>query len=75
MNWLPKNKKYLYFKTIINSIEKQMTNLEKIQNNYDRLGVSSLIYKDFFQINKKTINAPIEKMSYGHGWRIHRKNI
>lgn len=50
-----------------------MTNLEKIQNNYDRLGVSSLIYKDFFQINKKTINAPIEKMSYGHGWRIHRK--
>ena len=49
-----------------------MTNLENIQNNYDRLGVSSLIYKELFQINKNT-NAPAEKMSYGHGWRIHRK--
>ena len=52
-----------------------MTNLEKIQNNYDKLGVSSLIYKDFFQIDKKNINAPVEKMSYGHGRRIHRKYI
>ena len=40
-----------------------MTNLEKTQNNYDRLGVSSFIYKDFFQIDKKNINAPVEKMS------------
>lgn len=37
-----------------------MTNLDNIQNNYDRLGLSSSIYKELFQINKN-INASKEK--------------